>query len=233
MANQNIRIRLKAFGHRLIDSSAREIVETAKRTGATVKGPVPLPTKMERFTLLVSPHSDKDARDQFETNVFGALWVTQAALPYLREQRSGHIIQVSSIGGITAFPNVGIYSASKWALEGFSQALAQEVAPFGVHITLIEPAGYDTDWSGSSSRRAEQLAAYADVHAAADAERKNRWQQGDAKASAAALLKVVDAEEPPLRVFFGEAPLRLAKADYEDRLRTWEQWQPVAELAQG
>ena len=66
MANQNIRIRLKAFDHRLIDSSAREIVETAKRTGATVKGPVPLPTKMERFTLLVSPHSDKDARDQFE-----------------------------------------------------------------------------------------------------------------------------------------------------------------------
>ena len=66
MANQNIRIRLKAFDHRLIDSSAREIVETAKRTGATVKGPVPLPTKMERFTLLVSPHGDKDARDQFE-----------------------------------------------------------------------------------------------------------------------------------------------------------------------
>ena len=66
MANQNIRIRLKAFDHRLIDSSAREIVETAKRTGATVRGPVPLPTKMERFTLLVSPHADKDARDQFE-----------------------------------------------------------------------------------------------------------------------------------------------------------------------
>src|SRR6185503_9199848 len=66
MANQNIRIRLKAFDHRLIDTSSREIVETAKRTGATVKGPVPLPTKMERFTLLVSPHSDKDARDQFE-----------------------------------------------------------------------------------------------------------------------------------------------------------------------
>ncbi len=85
--------------------------------------------------------SEQDARDQIETNVFGALWVTQAALPYLREQRSGHIIQVSSIGGIVAFPNVGIYHASKWALEGFSQALAQEVAPFGVHVTLIEPGG--------------------------------------------------------------------------------------------
>jgi NAD(P)-dependent dehydrogenase (short-subunit alcohol dehydrogenase family) len=178
--------------------------------------------------------SEQDARDQIETNVFGALWVTQAALPYLREQRSGHIIQVSSIGGITAFPNVGIYHASKWALEGFSQALAQEIAPFGVHVTLIEPAGFDTDWAGSSSRRAEELPAYADVHAATEEIRRTRWAApGDPKASAAAVLKVVDAEQPPLRVFFGTAPLELAKADYEERLRTWEQWQSVAELAQG
>jgi NAD(P)-dependent dehydrogenase (short-subunit alcohol dehydrogenase family) len=178
--------------------------------------------------------SEQDVRDQFETNVFGALWVTQAALPYLRAQRSGHIIQVSSIGGITAFPNVGIYHASKWALEGFSQSLAQEVAPFGVHVTLIEPAGFDTDWSGSSSRRAEELPAYADLHAENEKVRKTRWAApGDPKASAAAVLKVVDADEPPLRVFFGDAPLGLAKADYEERLRIWEQWQPVAELAQG
>jgi NAD(P)-dependent dehydrogenase (short-subunit alcohol dehydrogenase family) len=178
--------------------------------------------------------SEQDARDQIETNVFGALWVTQAALPYLRAQRSGHIIQVSSIGGIVAFPNVGIYHASKWALEGFSQSLAQEVAPFGVHVTLIEPAGFSTDWSGSSSRTAEALPAYADLHAENERVRKTRWAApGDPKASAAAVLKVVDAEQPPLRVFFGEAPLGLAKADYEQRLRTWEQWQSVAELAQG
>ncbi|MGA9491745.1 MAG: SDR family oxidoreductase [Mycobacterium sp.] len=178
--------------------------------------------------------SEQDARDQIETNVFGALWVTQAALPYLREQRGGHIVQVSSIGGIVAFPNVGIYHASKWALEGFSQALAQEIAPFGVHVTLIEPAGYDTDWSGSSSRRAEPLPAYADLHAENEKVRKTRWAApGDPKASAAAVLRVVDADEPPLRVFFGEAPLGLAKADYEERLRVWEKWQPVAELAQG
>jgi NAD(P)-dependent dehydrogenase (short-subunit alcohol dehydrogenase family) len=178
--------------------------------------------------------SEQDARDQIETNVFGALWVTQAALPYLREQRSGHIIQVSSIGGIVAFPNVGIYHASKWALEGFSQSLAQEVAPFGVHVTLIEPAGFSTDWSGSSSRTAEALPAYADLHAENERVRKTRWAApGDPEASAAAVLKVVDADEPPLRVFFGTAPLELAKADYEERLRTWEQWQSVAELAQG
>ena len=111
--------------------------------------------------------SEQDARDQIETNVFGALWVTQAALPYLREQRSGHIIQVSSIGGIVALPGIGAYHASKWALEGFSQALAREVASFGVHVTLIEPGGFDTDWSGSSSLSTPtQLPAYADLHAA-------------------------------------------------------------------
>jgi NAD(P)-dependent dehydrogenase (short-subunit alcohol dehydrogenase family) len=178
--------------------------------------------------------SEQDARDQIATNVFGALWITQAALPYLREQRSGHIIQVSSIGGITAMPGVGAYHASKWALEGFSQALADEVASFGIHVTLIEPGGFDTDWSGSSSRGAEELPAYADVHAANNEVRRQRWADpGDPKASAAAVLKVVDADEPPLRVFFGAAPLGMAKADYESRLRTWEQWQPVAEMAQG
>lgn len=178
--------------------------------------------------------SEQDARDQIETNLFGALWITQAALPYLRAQHSGHIIQVSSIGGISAFPLVGIYHASKWALEGFSQALAQEVASFGVHVTLIEPGGFDTDWSGASSTHSKPLSDYDEVRAAVDAERSRRWASpGNPEASAAALLKVVDAEQPPLRVFFGASPLATAKADYESRLRTWEQWQPVAELAQG
>jgi NAD(P)-dependent dehydrogenase (short-subunit alcohol dehydrogenase family) len=178
--------------------------------------------------------TEAEARAQIETNLFGALWVTQAALPYLRAQGSGHIIQVSSIGGITAFQNVGIYHASKWALEGFSQALAQEVSPFGVHVTLIEPGGFDTDWAGPSSKRSNPLPDYTEVHEAADRARAQRVSKsGDPKASAAAILKVVDAPEPPLRVFFGEAPLQLAKTDYESRLKTWEQWQPVSVLAQG
>jgi NAD(P)-dependent dehydrogenase (short-subunit alcohol dehydrogenase family) len=178
--------------------------------------------------------TEAEARAQLETNVFGALWITQAALPYLRAQRSGHIIQVSSIGGITAFQNVGIYHASKWALEGFSQALAQEVAPFNIHVTLIEPGGFDTDWAGPSSKRSTPLPDYKEVHEEADRARAQRVSKpGDPRASAAAILKVVDAPEPPLRVFFGEAPLQLAKADYESRLKTWEEWQPVSVLAQG
>lgn len=178
--------------------------------------------------------TEQEARDQIETNVFGALWVTQAALPYLRAQRSGHIIQVSSIGGITAFQNVGIYHASKWALEGFSQSLAQEVAPFGIHVTLIEPGGFSTDWAGSSSKRSTPHPDYKEVHEEADRLRSQRVSEpGDPKASAAAVLKLVDAEKPPLRIFFGELPLRLAKADYESRLATWEEWQPVSIEAQG
>lgn len=178
--------------------------------------------------------TEAEARDQIETNVFGALWVTQAALPFLRAQRSGHIIQVSSIGGITAFQNVGIYHASKWALEGFSQALAQEVAGFDIHVTLIEPGGFDTDWAGSSARHATPLPAYAEAHRQAqEARAKRTAKSGDPQASAAAVLKIVDAEKPPLRVFFGEIPLQLAEADYAQRLQTWREWQPVAVQAQG
>ncbi|HEX3615457.1 MAG TPA: SDR family oxidoreductase [Solirubrobacteraceae bacterium] len=176
--------------------------------------------------------SEQEARDQLETNLFGALWVTQAALPLMRAQQRGHIIQVSSIGGISAFPLVGIYHASKWGLEGFSQALAQEVERFGIHVTLIEPGGFSTDWSGDSAKRSEAIAAYDEIRE----ERKRRVggnAAGDPVASAAAVLRVVDADPPPLRCFFGTAPLSIAEADYKARLETWREWQPVAELAQG
>jgi NAD(P)-dependent dehydrogenase (short-subunit alcohol dehydrogenase family) len=178
--------------------------------------------------------SESDARDQLETNYFGALWVTQAALPFLRAQGSGHILQVSSIGGISAFPLVGAYHASKWALEGLSQALAQEVAGFGVHVTLVEPGGFATDWSGSSARHSTELADYAELHEQVAEARKQRvGTPGDPTASAAAVLAVVDAEEPPLRIFLGTAPLGIATADYESRLATWREWQDVAAAAQG
>lgn len=183
---------------------------------------------------MVEELTEAEARAQLETNLFGALWVTQAALPFLREQGSGHILQVSSIGGISAFPLVGIYHASKWALEGMSQALAQEVASFGIKVTLIEPGGFATDWAGSSSSTSEPLPAYADLHQEVQEQRRKRvGTPGDPTASAAAVLKIVDADEPPLRCFFGSAPLGIAKADYEQRLAVWEKWQPVADLAQG
>ena len=181
---------------------------------------------------MVEEISEQEARAQIETNLFGALWVTQGALPLLREQGSGHIIQVSSIGGISAFPNVGIYHASKWGLEGISQALAQEVTEFGINVTLVEPGGFSTDWSGPSSKRSEPIPAYDGLR-----ERQQQWRAsnvpGDPAASAEAIMQVVDADPPPLRVFFGRTPLGIAEHDYEGRLATWREWQPVAELAQG
>ncbi|CAN5693412.1 SDR family oxidoreductase [soil metagenome] len=183
---------------------------------------------------MIEELSESDARNQMETNLYGALWVTQAALPYLREQGSGHIVQVSSIGGISAFPTVGMYHASKWALEGFSQSLAQEVADFGIRVTLVEPGGFSTDWSGPSAKHSDELPAYAEMRAKAQEWRASRTAApGDPTASADAILLVVDAEEPPLRVFFGEAPLAIATADYESRLKTWNEWQHVALVAQG
>jgi NAD(P)-dependent dehydrogenase (short-subunit alcohol dehydrogenase family) len=181
---------------------------------------------------MVEEISEQEARAQIETNLFGALWITQAALPFLRQQGAGHIVQVSSIGGISAFPGVGIYHASKWALEGISQALAQEVKEFGINVTLVEPGGFSTDWSGPSAKRSDPNPAYDGLR-----ERQQQWRAsnvpGDPSASAAAIMRVVDANPPPLRVFFGTAPLGIAEADYEGRLATWHEWQAVAELAQG
>jgi NAD(P)-dependent dehydrogenase (short-subunit alcohol dehydrogenase family) len=174
--------------------------------------------------------SPEQARDQIETNVFGALWVTKAALPILREQGSGHIIQVSSIGGITAFPGIGMYHASKWALEAFSQSLSLEVADLGINVTLVEPQGYSTDWGGPSAVQAERLPAYDGIRAAT-AKRRGSNKPGDPDASGPAILKLVDAEKPPLRCFFGATAFGMARADYERRLANWEEWDWLAKEA--
>jgi NAD(P)-dependent dehydrogenase (short-subunit alcohol dehydrogenase family) len=176
--------------------------------------------------------TEDEVRGQFEANVFGALWITQAAVTIMRAQGSGHIVQVSSIGGISAFTNTGIYHASKWALEGFSQSLALEVAEFGIHVTLVEPAGYSTDWSGPSAKRAEPIAAY-------DGMRERRTAgyakvtPGDPTATRDAILAVVDADEPPLRIFLGDGPLAIAEKDYASRLETWRKWEDVSVAAHG
>src|SRR4051812_39418306 len=115
---------------------------------------------------MIEELTEDEVRSQLETNFFGALWVTQAALPIMRAQGSGHLLQVSSLGGVTAFPAIGAYHASKWALEGFSQSLSQEVAGFGIHVTLIEPGGYTTDWVGPSAQRSQENPAYAVVREA-------------------------------------------------------------------
>jgi NAD(P)-dependent dehydrogenase (short-subunit alcohol dehydrogenase family) len=183
---------------------------------------------------MIEEISEDEARAQFETNLFGALWITQAALPVMRAQGSGHVLQISSIGGISAFPNIGIYNASKWALEGMSQALAQEVAGFGITVTIVEPAGYSTDWGGASAKHAAEDPAYDEFRVQAAEQRAKRVASpGDPAATRDALLQLVDAEEPPLRVFLGDGPLAIATRDYESRLATWREWEPLSVAAHG
>ncbi|MGY2067126.1 SDR family oxidoreductase [Blastococcus sp. SYSU DS0619] len=183
---------------------------------------------------MIEEISEAEARAQFDTNVFGALFVTQAALPYLRAQGSGHILQVSSIGGISAFPNIGIYNASKWALEGFSQSLAAEVADFGIKVTIIEPGAYATDWGGASAKHATPEPAYDAFREKAAEQRKARaGNPGDPLATREAVLQLVDTKNPPLRVFFGDGPLAIATRDYESRLAEWRGWEPLSVAAHG
>jgi NAD(P)-dependent dehydrogenase (short-subunit alcohol dehydrogenase family) len=179
--------------------------------------------------------TEQQLRDQLEVNLFGVLRVTQAVLPILRAQGSGHIVQISTIGGIAAFPGLGGYHASKWALEGLSESLAQEVAGFGIKVTLVEPGGFATDWAGNSAVHATPKPEYDDFRAQVAESRKAAGAPniGDPKAAGPALLKVVDAEQPPLRVLFGTQPTQIVKYLYQTRLDTWQEWEQVSIEANG
>lgn len=176
--------------------------------------------------------TEAQARAQLETNLLGALWVTQAVLPGMRERRRGHILQVSSIGGVAAFPLLGLYHASKWGLEAFSESLAQEVAPHGIRVTIVEPGPYGTDWSGSSAVHTEPLPAYEDAREARRAAAAGRVPI-DPEVTAEAILAVVDAERPPLRLFLGGFCLPIAERVYAERLDTWREWRALSESADG
>jgi NAD(P)-dependent dehydrogenase (short-subunit alcohol dehydrogenase family) len=172
-----------------------------------------------------------EAQTNFETNVFGTLSVIQAALPLLRAQRSGHILTVSSIGGVIGFPTGGIYVATKFAVEGMTEALAGEVASFGIRVTIIEPGSFSTGFR-SSMKTAPAMAEYEAVRQAVFSSFKPEMS-GAPEATAAAILKVVDAEDPPLRLLLGSGPLPMIKKLYEGRLNTWDQWAEVSDAAQG
>ncbi len=175
---------------------------------------------------------EAQAREQFDVNLFGTLWVIQAALPHLRRQGGGRILVTSSIAGVITFPTAGVYNATKWAVEGLTETLASEVASFGVKVTLIEPGGYDTDWRGSSAAHTRPAPAYEALRQKMKEASVGR-QLGDPAATAAAILAVVDAEEPPLRLILGTAGLPAARNAYAQRLSTWEAWASTSDAAQG
>jgi NAD(P)-dependent dehydrogenase (short-subunit alcohol dehydrogenase family) len=177
--------------------------------------------------------SEADVRAEFDTNVFGPLAIIQAALPLLRAQRSGHIIGVSSVAGVYAGPIVGFYHASKWAFEALHESLSKEVAQFGIKVTLLEPGSYATNFASQSSLKiAMGLDAYAETRAQVFAAGAN-IEFGDPAATSASLFKVVDSEQPPLRLFLGTEGLPVARATYAERLAVWESWEDASNAAQG
>lgn len=180
----------------------------------------------------VEEASEQEARQQFETNVFGLLWVTQAALPIMRKQGHGHIIQLSSVLGIFTLPILGIYNASKFAVEGLSETLAQEVKGFGINVTLVEPNGFATDWAGSSSFHSESIDAYDSVKQAFNDSLTDDIF-GIPEATTPAILKLVDEKNPPLRYFLGKIGLPTAQQVYAQRFAEWEQYADVATAAHG
>jgi NAD(P)-dependent dehydrogenase (short-subunit alcohol dehydrogenase family) len=178
--------------------------------------------------------SEAEARRQMETNFFGPLWLTQAALPIMREQGSGHVIQVTSVGGVLAFPGLGMYHSSKWALEAFSQSLAVEVAGFGIKVTIVEPTGYTTDWRGPSAVHSERLYEYNGLWEMIEGAFASAGNyRGDPLATGPAMLEIVDAEQPPLRVFFGDGPLVMVRGEYARRIEEWEAWNELSVRAHG
>lgn len=176
--------------------------------------------------------SEAEARQQMEVNFFGLLWVTQAVLPYMRAQQSGHIIQVSSVLGLFTVPTLGIYNASKFAVEGLTDTLATEVKAFGIKVSLIEPNGFETDWAGASASHAQALPAY-DALKAAFRNGYNPDDYGVPAATVEAVLQLIDAPQPPLRLLLGKIGYPALKATYQQRLETWEAWNDVSTKAHG
>ncbi|MET7671143.1 SDR family oxidoreductase [Micromonospora luteifusca] len=180
---------------------------------------------------MIEEFTEAEARAQFEVNLFGALWVSQAVLPQLRAQRSGHIVQVSSIAALGGFPSTGMYSASKFALEGMSEALAMEAAPFGVKLSIAQPGGYWTDLYSSLSATTP-LEAYAPLRA----ELERQWADGSIdsqpRLAAEALLRLVDSDDPPLRLLLGSMVYDLAFDVSRRRMDTWAAWEQVSRAAE-
>ncbi|MFJ3928567.1 oxidoreductase [Streptomyces sp. NPDC090022] len=180
----------------------------------------------------VEETSDKAARDLFDVNVFGVLNTLRATLPTLRSQRSGHVVNISSVGGFATAPAVGLYGASKFALEGISEALHGELAPLGVHVTIVEPGGFRTGFLGSSSIRVEP-AAIADYAAGAGPVREalavnDGRQPGDPAKAARAIVDVTEVTEPPLRLQLGADAVERVEAKLDLVRRELDQWRHVA-----
>jgi NAD(P)-dependent dehydrogenase (short-subunit alcohol dehydrogenase family) len=180
--------------------------------------------------------SEAEARAQMETNFFGALWVAQAAMPHLRRAGSGHLVQVSSAAGGVAFPLVGLYCASKYALEGLTESLALEAAPFGVRVTILQPSDFRTGFREACRRLIDPSSPYAAAfpeNVATLAIPTSEHEAGDPRRAAEALLRLVEMPDPPVRLLLGNMAYDRVTAAHRRQLAEWERQEAVARAADG
>ncbi len=176
----------------------------------------------------IEESEEEAVRKMFEINVFGLAKMTQEVLPIMRSQKSGHIINIASIGGLRSFPAVGFYNATKYAVDGLSEALAKETAHLGIKVTIIAPSGFRTDWAGRSAEDSPiKIEDYNDTAGQNKASIRGYSgnQPGDPVKAALAIIKVVDSPNPPLRLLLGEAALKGARAKLEELKTDFDAWE--------
>jgi NAD(P)-dependent dehydrogenase (short-subunit alcohol dehydrogenase family) len=234
----------------------QDIVSAYPETSIAVKLDVTVPeqikaavaTTLEKFNQIdvlvnnagigyfaaVEESEEAEVRRMFEINVFGLAKMTQEVLPQMRKQKSGHILNISSIGGLRSFPGVGFYNATKYAVDGLSEALYKEVAPLGIKVTIIAPSGFRTDWAGRSAKdtsvKIDDYATTAGKNAG-DIRGYSGNQPGDPVRAAKAMIDVTEAEHPPLRLLLGAAALKGARLKVEELKHDFETWAAVSEGA--
>jgi NAD(P)-dependent dehydrogenase (short-subunit alcohol dehydrogenase family) len=182
------------------------------------------------YLAAVEEGDDDEVRDLFDTNVHGLVAVTKAVLPGMRARRAGHVVNVSSLGGLAAFGATGYYHATKFAVEGLSESLAAEVAPLGIRVTIVEPAAFRTNWSGPSMRQSDTaIPDYAETAGARrDATLATYGRQpGDPARAAEAVITAVGSSEPPLRLLLGKAAYEIATARLDTLRATFDTWRDL------
>jgi NAD(P)-dependent dehydrogenase (short-subunit alcohol dehydrogenase family) len=180
------------------------------------------------YFAAVEESEDEQIRRMFEINFFGLAKMIQEVLPVMRQQRSGHILNISSIGGLRSFPAVGFYNATKYAVDGLSEALAKETAPLGIKVTIIAPSGFRTDWAGRSAEDSRiKIADYADTAGknTGDIRAISGNQPGDPVRAAKAIIKVVESEHPPMRLLLGAAALKGGRLKLEELKHDFDTWE--------
>ena len=215
-----------------LDITKADEISSAIDTALATFGRVDVLVNNAGFGTLgaVEEIEDEQVRLQFEVNCFGTLNLTRAMLPHFRQRKSGHILNVSSVGGFTSFPGTGIYSATKFAIEGYSEALAKEIAPLGINLTLVEPGAFRTEFAGDSLATPEnQIEDYEETaHKFVKMQEQSSGEQpGDPDKAAQAMIKVVESDNPPMRLVLGEDALEATRKKMKSFQQELEEWKEV------